>query len=1030
MECYLFYLSYDSQDRSYLLIHLCTWSKSVKSVFNFFFVPCFFLLLFSFPAAGQNKTIITKYNVNNGLSSNNVRNIVEDPYGFMWIATEEGFNRFDGKRSLQYSNTSKLCHKTLSPDIRAGCFDTLTGQLYVLNSIKGFSVIDPVTGNIVKEIIRDDTYKDDWNITMNTACRKLWVGSAQGLNIYNIQTQAWEKIPVIPFLKNKNNDSFTIRTIYSDSQYRVWIFVENYGVLLFNARSNSILKVIPLQTLCRNPKSIELAFTSFMELTKETFLLGTSEGLKKIKFSAGFLQVDHHPISAAVELNQESITAVAGTRDAIFIAATSGLYKADTQLIHLTHITDVPPAGKSWLTTIHYLYTDKNENLWVACERGLALIKQGQVAFEKFNNEEFPETRFNKVYQVKPIRNGYLIGMKSGLVMYTPETHAFKFLEKEKRCNFFFEDANANIILSMKGGLQVLRKDKPAPIETVYPEWEASKTLEINSVVSLNDSTYLMGSENDRGIALWNYKAKQVRLITTNSKPFCISSNTINKILSDHQGNIWILLDKSIDIIQKDWNHIVHLRFIDKQKKAAPILFFDFCETSNYFWITSYGLGLIRLNKNLQVNGIYTTDQGLSCNCVYKIFNYNDSMLILTTNRGLSVFDSKNSRFHNFFETDGLHSNTFEENSGMEYNGKFIAGGLNGFTVIDPSLIKINRVSPKLYIDQIDLESPYQTTDTSNLLMSQLDIPSDIVRVGLHLSAINFKDPGRTQTTYKIDELNEHWISKGERDIIQLMGLPPGMYTLRIRSFNEHGIGNDVPLTFKLHFLPKWYQSMWFRILVLVMIILGIFTLYRFRLNQIKKQHAIRRNIASDLHDDIGSSLNTVKIFAHMAKQEKNNMHYLDEIESALTNASVGMRDMIWVLDDTNDSWRELIDRIKKFALPLLTAQGLELQVQADETLEPHSISKEEKKNILLITKEAINNSVKYAACKTVSIRLQKVNDRIVFTISDDGVGFDTAIVTEGNGLKNMNYRASLIRYKMVYTSQIGKGTEICLRKG
>ncbi len=1000
----------------------------MRNAFIPFFFITFFLLLVV-PGSGSSYNPYSKYTINNGLSSNNVRNLYQDPFGYMWVSTEDGLNRFNGKKSVKYTNISSLKHRTLSPDIRATCYDSVQHLLYVLNSVKGFSIIDPVTGNVVKEIITTDKNRDVWNITMTYGYRKLWVGSSDGLKVYNIKSGAWENIPDSFFPQNINKDLFTIRTLHPDSQNRIWVFIENYGIVLLNAHSNEVLKRIPLNQLSADLKCTEMHFTSMIELGNDVFLIGTSEGLKQFTLSKNNFQVQHQPLAKACSLNDEGITAMTLSSGFIFIASQSALYKVDKALHNFVQIDDIQDKGRGWLNAIHYLYNDKEGNLWAACEQGLAYLKNTASPFTRVNNEEFPEAHLNNVYQVQPLQNNFLIAMKKGLLLYQPLEKQFKILNKNTMFNYFFRDHHSNLIVSAKDGLFIFKDGQLVPIDKLYPEWELVGAGNINSAVVLNDSSYVIGSENNRGIFIWDTKKKSIQIINNSSYPLKLSSDIVNKVSLDHQGNIWVLSDLGIDIINKQRTKITYLHFRDKKNKVDPILFFDMCETADHIWLTSYGLGLIQLDKKWKLKAIYNTDQGLSCNGIYKVFNYKDNTLLVTTNNGLSVFDVKSLVFHNFYETDGLHANSFEENCGMEYDGKFIAGGLNGFTIIDPSLIRINRKAPRLYIDRIELESPYGTTDTSNVLLTHLTIPSDIVRVSLHLSSLHFTNPTKTKISYKIDEVNEHWVSIDDQDMIQLIGLSPGTYTIRIRSANEHDFWNKKPVTLKLHFLPKWYQQIWFKAFIILLVLLFISLFYRYRLSQIKKQHSIRKNIANDLHDDIGSSLNTVKIFAHLAKKEKENMHYLSEIESALTMANAGMRDMIWVLDDTNDTWKELIERIKKFAHPLLSAQQIELKVIADNELEGLTLGKEEKKNLLLITKEAINNSVKYAGCKTISISLKTVNGQKMFSISDDGSGFELTNTTDGHGIKNIRYRAKLIRYRISYISSKGNGTSIQLIK-
>ncbi|MEP7318267.1 MAG: ATP-binding protein, partial [Panacibacter sp.] len=269
-------------------------------------------------------------------------------------------------------------------------------------------------------------------------------------------------------------------------------------------------------------------------------------------------------------------------------------------------------------------------------------------------------------------------------------------------------------------------------------------------------------------------------------------------------------------------------------------------------------------------------------------------------------------------------------------------------------------------------------------------------------------------------------ININTQNFVPLIGLPPGTYTLEVKAANEDGYW-CAPKQLTLIFEPKWYQTLWFKIAVGLLIAGLFYAFYRYRISQIKKQQQIRKEIASDLHDDIGSTLNSVKIFTHLAETAPQKEEYFNQIKEALKQASTGLRDMIWVLDDTQDTAEELIKRLKQFALPVANASNIHIEFIADNNITTVLLNKTEKRNLLLIAKEAINNSIKYAECKNIHVNISKVNGKTALQIQDDGKGFNMNDITPGDGLKNMQDRARQINYKVTIDSSSARGTIIIL---
>jgi signal transduction histidine kinase len=249
-----------------------------------------------------------------------------------------------------------------------------------------------------------------------------------------------------------------------------------------------------------------------------------------------------------------------------------------------------------------------------------------------------------------------------------------------------------------------------------------------------------------------------------------------------------------------------------------------------------------------------------------------------------------------------------------------------------------------------------------------------------------------------------------------------------VQAFNQDGIPSEIK-QLTLIFLPKWYQTGWFRVIVFVLIAGGIYGFYRFRIHQLKQLQEVRNKLAGDLHDDLGSTMNSVKIYANLAIMEKHSDKYLHKVKESVQEAIIGIRDMIWVLDDKKDTFEHLLTRISTFATPVYEANQVLFDQQITDDARGHKLAQEERRNLYMIMKESINNVLKYAQASQVQIEVSLKKGKPLIIIKDNGQGFDTCKTTEGNGLKNMARRAGEIRYQLQIGSGPGNGTAIQLQK-
>lgn len=973
--------------------------------------------------------VLTKYTQSEGLSSYYVTKIIKDVYGFMWVGTQEGLNRFDGKTFQIFSKQSDPKHKLVSSYVGDLAEDTSGKLLWVLTSYAGINSIDINTRQVIHQITIGPDQKplaEKWVRCLCIRNDTLWLGGLGILAAYNIKTRKWLNIDLsqkIGMLPGECN----VSKITYDRYGRLWILSDGYGIAVLN-KDLSLLHCFKNQLANGFNENRKLRFWDFA-FQYNALYIATSWGLRQ--FTADSASVSYLPNRTQQLFDREEIQSIAFTSFNTLLFATNNrlcslnLSTRQWYAWHDDNITD------DWLSAVFQLFYDtKSQMVWIGAQRGLANFSDYRTGFIPFSRSFTSETTIKHAFSVLPANDTTTyVGDENGLYHVNTNTRAIEKIGNTSSNLLLFKDVANKIFASSKNGFFLIKDKKLTPAHLTFPALKILNNDLLSCAVQYNDSLILFGSIIQKGLTVWNTRSNTIKIYHKDSAQHPLKDlSIIDYLYRSKNGKAFILTEKSII----DFNPLTgaHATYtLNDSATGAMSNLMDMCETTHSYWIATYGSGLMETDKQFRVKKMITIKDGLNNNCVYRVFTFQDSLIIATTNSGLAVIDSKTHHIMNYFQSDGLQSDFFEQLCGYQSDRKIYAGGVNGFTIIEPDFFSSNIFAPTLYLNKITIETKSGTIDTSHIGIMEMTIPNDVLQTTISFSALNYSNPSRVVYAYKIPELNNEWIQLGNRNFINLVGLAPGQYTLMVKSANEDGIWNTTPLQVSLIYQPHWYQTLWFKLLILLTTAALIYAFVRYRISQIKKQQQIRKEIANDLHDDIGSTLNTVKIFTHLVRREPQNEDHLNQIEESLTQANLSLRDMIWVLDDNVDTIFELLERIKKFALPVCQVNNIQLACTFKGEKSNKPISKKEKRNLLLVAKEAINNSIKYADCKQIQVFARQDNNELYFSITDDGKGFEPDSIARGNGLSNMQYRADQIAYILQLRSTIGMGTVVELRK-
>ena len=227
----------------------------------------------------------------------------------------------------------------------------------------------------------------------------------------------------------------------------------------------------------------------------------------------------------------------------------------------------------------------------------------------------------------------------------------------------------------------------------------------------------------------------------------------------------------------------------------------------------------------------------------------------------------------------------------------------------------------------------------------------------------------------------------------------------------------------------QWYMVIGASMIALLALTGAWLLFNRSKLRQRMKELELRNRIAADLHDEVGSSLSSIHMLSQMASQKASETAQHDILSRMSNNAKETMDkmgDIVWMIKPGETEAGSLVQRMEHFAYEVGSSKNIEVVVQLDE-LEKVKLSMDQRRNIYLIFKEALNNAAKYSGAKKIDIASSLKNRELQLMIKDEGNGFDHASARKGNGLGNMSARATELGGKLEINSLVNEGATVML---
>jgi signal transduction histidine kinase/ligand-binding sensor domain-containing protein len=427
----------------------------------------------------------------------------------------------------------------------------------------------------------------------------------------------------------------------------------------------------------------------------------------------------------------------------------------------------------------------------------------------------------------------------------------------------------------------------------------------------------------------------------------------------------------------------------------------------------------------------YTTKRDLRPHPIYSIVEDAQGRLYLGLGSGIDRLEPVTGRIEHYTTSDGLVA----DETRLAYrdrHGALWLGGLGGVARLVPGSDD-NVPPPRVALAGVEVrDSVYPLSK-----LGEASVSLGRLQPGENQLAISFFGqtwaPGDVMMyQYKLEGADREWGEPSSARTVRYAHLGPGDYRFVVRAIDSSGQVSPAPAFVAFEVLPPLWLRWWFLLLAAGLTSLLVHTAYRRRLARVVELERLRTRIATDLHDELGSTLSQIAILADVACRRTllpgEVADSLARIALASRESIDSMSDIVWAIDPQRDSARDLAYRMRRLASDLLAPQNIAFAFAAPNGEGDLKLDAQLRHDVYLVFKESLNNLVRHSRCSTVSIRLAIDEGTLILSVSDNGQGFEPGDDGHGLGLRSMRERARKIDGSLEVASAQGQGASVTLR--
>lgn len=974
--------------------------------------------------------------------------MAQDSIGFMWFGTSNGLYRYDGNSFVlfEFEELKGIEIRALTVDSQKNIWIATTwDQLYKYNAYSQtlqHYIYDTATiGRNISQIFKICQGKN------NT----MWLASGEGLLQLNTITGK--------FTVNKNIVARSM-CVLNDTLYTGLV---TGGIKCFNITTAAELTTAAGWAFLAGPNyTVTCLYTG----SNNSIWAGTNLGLFKRSNNGQITNFVNMP-GHANSIPDNTVNGITGENNNgfLWVCTPRGIALYEEAKAAFVPIQSNVNTYTTSIIEKHAVcvYTDVSGKIWIGTAgSGIFSFFPRKIKVYRNIAGNANSIHSNELKRVFLFNNNLLASVYTdGIDIIDLITNTCKFYPFTNTLNAAFSKIqypsardNSSLFVGSTLGLFVFDVYRHTYAEALPAQFN-SLFKNVNAALYDHNGDLWIGCEETGGLYKFNSQTQSLHRFNLGSRG--LISENVNQLATDTHGNVVACVYSTVQKYSSGADSFLYLKQNGQMLPSSAGICF-YARPGGISYCGTYQNGIFITNDKLEVLANITETNGLSANSILSFLPEDDSTIWAASTWGVNkiAFGKKQGKndytITHFDNSDGLPGELVINMVPYTRNGEkeYFLSTNDGLVEVSASEFTPNSFVPPVVITGLSIaDTAILPLDSSHILSVPVYLTKTVHlyynqnSFQLTFAALNYINTEKNQYAYMLQGVDKDWRYTSSIYSASYSNLRPGTYTFLVKASNDAGVWNSQPAHLQFIIKPPFWETIWAYLLYAITIAGAIYAIYLNRIKQyrakqetqlrtmIATQEQERKRISRDLHDDVGTKLSALKLFVSTFKNNLQKQNYAETQTLAQSTEEL--------IDETIHDVRIMLMNLSPGILEefgyVTAVEGLVNKINETKALHIELVifgikerfAKDYELTLYRMTQELVNNILKHAAAKNVSLQIGYRNEKIILMAEDDGKGFIVTEHKEGYGLNNLEARTKLLQGILTIDSSPGNGTSVLI---